>query len=950
MEMQRSVHTTESEKVDTQQSTLTALIENISDAIIFIDDAWCLSYMSDLAQKITGVDKTSALGRRFFDIFPESLGTVFEQTYRQVKQTGKTGKIEAPFGPHQVWYSVRVFPVNNNELCLVFSESTINRRLEVIASGQRNALSEALSGAPLEDVLAILADAVERQSSDGAIAVITLNGDNETLQSDVVAPKLPVSLAHWLREHELDADTTPCGLSAQLRKPVTVQNLALTDKWQDFTSRCIEQDLHALWCTPIFSTENKTVLGTFGVYYADPIQPNESDTQVIDALSRTAAIVIERIQQNQARLRAESALSENAEQLNRQRRLYETALSNTFDHLYIFDLDGRFTYANDALLTVWGMSWEEAIGKNCFELGYEPWQAEMHMREIRQVIATKQPIRGDVPFTGTHGRRIYDYILVPVIGNDGNVEAVAGSTRDVTERREAEEMAKQADARRRLALEASHSFGIWDWDVKNNVFTADERLGELFNLTPDEAEAGVPIETPRQSIHQEDVARVQQAISDSIERGVPYDQEFRIVQRDGSIRWGSFRGRVMFDKVGNALRFPGVGVDVTLERNAIDALQEADQRKDEFLATLAHELRNPLAPISNAVKIIQLDDFDRKQKDTAVNLVERHVQQMIRLVDDLMDVSRITRGKIRLDLAPVNVSQILEAAIETVQPLIEERQHALTITRLDDELWVSGDAIRLSQVFSNIINNAAKYTDNHGAITITLSEQSGDVCVAIADNGSGIPVSKLDNIFEMFSQVDVELERSQGGLGIGLTLVKRLIEMHQGSVTVESEGTAKGACFTVRLPQIAPPVQAGKAALLPEPESENSPIHVLIADDNQDAAISMGWLLEAKGCKVVVVEDGPSALEAVTAFTPDLVLLDIGMPGMNGYDLCIALRKNAQLEHALFVAQTGWGQPEHIRRSRESGFHHHLVKPLSLDDLMPLVDEVRVTKASGEMG
>lgn len=928
------------------QATLETITANISDAIIIIDSDWRVVYTSNVAESLTGISRRDAEGTLFFDMFPDSRDTVFEETYRRVKLSGEAENFEAPFGPEKIWYRVKVFPINDTQLCIAFHESAINRRLEIIATGQRDALSKALSGACLEDVLEVLARAVEQQSGNGAVAAISLISEDDTSLTYCVGPSLPPTLKGWLQGVTMDAGTTPCGLCAQRRAPVAIKNMAQQKRWSEFKRRASEYGLQSCWCSPILSTENKAVLGTFGLYYKEAIDPVDADIQVIDALSRTAAIVIERSQENKARLRAESALSENTEMLNKQRRLYETALSNTPDHLYIFDKEGHFIYANEALLKTWGVSWSEAIGKSFAQLGYEPWQAKRHIREIQQVIASKRPLHGNVPFTGTEGRRFYDYIFTPVLGEDGQVEAVAGSTRDVTERQINEALTKAAEQRRKLALEASHSFGIWDWDIRNNRFTADERLGELFNLTPEETRTGVPVEAPLRSVHKDDIERVEGAINDSIEHGEPYNQEYRIVQRDGSVRWGAFRGRVLYDENNEPSRFPGVGVDVTREREAINALQDADQRKDEFLATLAHELRNPLAPISNALKIVQSDAFSEDKKREAFALVERQVHHMIQLVNDLMDVSRITLGKIRLNLAPVNICQVLDDAVETVQPLLDVRQHRLELNYPASQCWVSGDGIRLSQVFSNIINNAAKYTDNHGCITVTVSQQNDDVVIAIVDNGAGIPADQLENIFDMFSQVDGALERAHGGLGIGLTLVKRLTELHKGTVTVESLGAQQGTQFEIRLPRIAPPAQqASGASDSPEQDPVGGHVKVLIADDNQDAAITMGWILEVKGCEVMVVEDGPSALEAVNRFTPDLVLLDIGMPGMNGYDLCIALRKNPALENTLFVAQTGWGQPAHIKRSQESGFHHHLVKPLNMNDLLPILDEVRKVMA-----
>ncbi|GFD89870.1 hypothetical protein KUL152_20960 [Tenacibaculum sp. KUL152] len=923
-----------------------ALIENITDAVILADVNGNVVYFNHQARSMCGLHEFSTINSAVFSLFPEEQVPKITQQFVQALENGVSQTTEIRFGVELSWFKLTVFPVVDGVVGFSFHDFSIKRRLQIISQSQRDAMRLALSGARLEDVLIILVNAVEKVTDFQAIAGISLVSDDELSLTCAAAPSMPSETRQYFEKIVLDEKTS----LATCYQTRDVVNVVINDQseFNDFNRSTRALGFQSFWCRPILSAESRTVLGTFCLFHRERFTPLPDDIDVINALSKTAAIIIERNNENRARRVAESALVENIESFNKQRRLYETALSNTPDLLYIFDLEGHFTYANDALLQMWGLSWDEAIGKNCLELGYEPWHADMHMREIRQVIETKQPIRSDVPFTGTHGRRIYDYIFVPVIGNDGNVEAIAGSTRDVTERKQAEEFAKRAESRRRLALEASHSFGIWDWDIKQNLFTADERLGELFNLTSDEAECGVPIEVPKQYIHPDDLLRIDVAIRQSIEHGTPFNEEYRIIQKDGTVRWASFRGRVIYGSNGEPERFPGVGVDTTRERNAIEALQEADRRKDEFLATLAHELRNPLAPIRNALEILQSRDYSQNQKSEAFDRVERQVTQMIRLVDDLMDVSRITRGKIRIQRHPVNLCEVLSTAIETIQPLIDSKQHELFVEKVSSPLWVNGDLVRLSQVFSNILNNAAKYTPSGGNIEVRADTLDDVIVIKIKDNGEGIPTDKQKAIFDMFTQVDGVLERSQGGLGIGLTLVKKLTELHDGNVTVHSDGLGKGTTFSVTLPVLSEvpneTYELKKAEKTVRSASET--LKVLIADDNQDAAITMGWILEVKGCEVKVVEDGPSALQAVKSFTPDLVMLDIGMPGMNGYDLCMALRSNPALNHAVFVAQTGWGQPSHIQRSKEAGFDHHLVKPLDLSDLEPIIAQAKNIKVS----
>jgi signal transduction histidine kinase len=367
-------------------------------------------------------------------------------------------------------------------------------------------------------------------------------------------------------------------------------------------------------------------------------------------------------------------------------------------------------------------------------------------------------------------------------------------------------------------------------------------------------------------------------------------------------------------------------------------LAEADRRKDEFLATLAHELRNPLAPLRNALHILRAT----RRPDRLQEMMERQVQQMVRLVDDLLEVSRITRGKIELRKEPVELARLVRNAIETSGPLIEAARHELDVALPPDPLVLDGDPVRLAQVISNLLNNAAKYTDPGGRIWLTAAREGSEAVVRVRDNGIGIPSDMLPGIFEMFAQVDRSLGRSQGGLGIGLTLVRSLVELHGGSVGASSAGTGHGCEFAVRLPL---------AASLQDGQGESSSgrddgginvagLRLLVVDDNQDAAESLGLLLEMTGNDVRTVHDGPSALAAVEGFKPSVVLLDIGMPGMDGYEVARRLRGQSEGKDMVLIALTGWGQEEDRRRSREAGFDHHLTKPVDLDMLRALLSSL----------
>ncbi len=490
----------------------------------------------------------------------------------------------------------------------------------------------------------------------------------------------------------------------------------------------------------------------------------------------------------------------------RRERLYETILSNTPDLVYVFDLAHRFIYANAVLLRMWGKTWDEAIGKNCLELGYEPWHAAMHDREIEQVKATRQPIRGEVPFNGTFGRRIYDYIFVPILGPDGEVEAVAGTTRDVTEMHDTAEF-----------------------------------------------------------------------------------------------------------------------------------LREQDQRKDEFLATLAHELRNPLAPVRNGLEILRLSgDLNDKAARTR-DMMARQVRHMVRLIDDLMDVSRVSRGKVALQPERLRLATIVDSAIETSRPLIEAARHALVVSMPEPDLPLDGDLTRLAQVLGNLLNNAAKYTPEGGRIELSArADGPRHVLIRVQDNGVGIPADMLPRVFDLFTQVGRDLARAQGGLGIGLSLARKLVEMHGGTLEAESAGSDQGAVFKVRLPrpQVTAMPATGPISTTDPSITASSPEHrlrLLVVDDNVDAAETLTMLLQLAGHDTRTAHDGPAAITLAGDWTPHAVFLDIGMPGMSGYEVLRQLRRRPALDGVTFVALTGWGSEEDRRLAHDAGFDFHLTKPADLD-------------------
>jgi signal transduction histidine kinase/CheY-like chemotaxis protein len=379
-------------------------------------------------------------------------------------------------------------------------------------------------------------------------------------------------------------------------------------------------------------------------------------------------------------------------------------------------------------------------------------------------------------------------------------------------------------------------------------------------------------------------------------------------------------------------------------RRSEDRLRDADRRKDEFLATLAHELRNPLAPIRSAVAVLRSDQVSEDDSFEARLIIERQVGQMSRLIDDLLDVSRITAGKLPMKKSPMRLATVLNLAISTVRPHIDEARHRLIVSLPEESLVVEADEARLSQVFANLLHNACKYTEPGGEIALTASlSNEHEVEIAVRDNGIGIPTEFLPRLFEKFSQVAPALDRSQGGLGLGLSLVHGVVTLHDGRVEARSAGPGRGSEFLVWLPVLHGVVIADTVGVPPAAAAHGSVSRrVLVVDDNADSAESLALLLRIEGHLVETAHDGASAVELAERFQPDAILLDLGMPGMNGYDVCAQIRRQPRGRSILMVAQTGWGQAQDRARTLEAGFDAHLTKPIDPEAVQEMLVTLKV--------
>jgi signal transduction histidine kinase len=544
------------------------------------------------------------------------------------------------------------------------------------------------------------------------------------------------------------------------------------------------------------------------------------------------------------------------------------------------------------------------------------------------VLAIASTLRGLGPFAlaTPHDSLLMLQLFMGVVSCTALLLGAAIAERDAAERRRAADFRtlEVSEQRLRLALDTGR-MSVWDWDVLPS--------GEL----------GGGFSQFLASVDADDRERVGTTIRAALERRSRYELEYRNVGPDGGIRWIAASGTVLGDSAGRAVRMIGIGVDVTEPRRLQETLREraaelvdADRRKDEFLAMLAHELRNPLAPLKTSLELLALGVEGR---DRFLEMAERQVRHLVRLVDDLLDVSRITRGKITLRREPVLLSDVVERAVEQSRALIDARGHTLTVSLPREELRVEADLVRLVQVVGNLVSNAAKYTPASGSIWVTAERIDEEIVLRVRDTGVGLAPELLPRVFELFVQGDAGLDRTRGGLGIGLTLVRALVELHGGRVAATSAGAGLGSEFVVYLPALPPPMTAAEPRT--EPASPGGRrLRILVVEDNQDAAESLTTLLELWGHEVRVAYDGLAALRLAEAETPDVILSDIGLPGMDGYELARQLRARPAFGRVVLIALSGYGRDEDRRQAAEAGFDHHLVKPPELDTLLQLIGNV----------
>ena len=615
-----------------------------------------------------------------------------------------------------------------------------------------------------------------------------------------------------------------------------------------------------------------------------------------------------------------------------------TLIDNTPAVLTRFDRRFRYLYANAAITRTTGLAPDQVLGHTQQELGmpaalYLPWQDA-----LAAVFATGSPTQLELSVYCDRALTHQATHFVPEFDNDNRVMSVLAVSHDITGLRQVELAGRESAERLRMALSAGHA-GVWSWDIPSGMVIWSP---ENFQRYGRELLLGQPSYSQWMAyVHAEDLPALTQQIDDVIV-GKTHElrAECRIVHPKLGACWLLWMGQLETDAAGLPCRMVGINLDISDRKRLEQALRREDRRKDEFLAVLAHELRNPLAALSSGLQILKAATPDKTSVLSVQEMMERQFRHMVRLVDDLLDISRISNGKIELQRETIAVQTVLEHAVEANQSFLTSAGHSLTYSVGTPLVMVDGDLTRLAQVVGNLLHNAIKYTPHGGRIDLRMLVETAEVVIHVTDNGAGIPPEMVAHVFDLFAQVDHTLHRAQGGLGIGLNVVAELVEMHGGSVTGHSDGLGLGSTFTVRLPLASDGTTRAQPATPVSPTPVNLPdrrLRVLMVDDNVDAADAMAMMLEMHDCNTFTVNCGLAAVGASLSFMPDMILLDIGLPDIDGFEVARRLRANPTTCGVFLVALTGWGSAGDKLRSTAIGFDAHLTKPVDAGTILALL-------------
>jgi PAS domain S-box-containing protein len=812
---------------------------------------------------------------------------------------------------------------------------TERTRANLLAVGQRSALELAVTDAPLGDVLDVLAHTAEDTGGAGALASVQLVQDGHLRHA--AAPSLPPGFVAAADALPIGPGAGPAASAAWTGTPAGSADLDADGLWGALREPVRAHCLGAARALPILAPSGQ-VLGTFTLYYREARLPGPQEEAAMALLANTASLVIGQ--------RHEAAERQAAEHRSR------AILESMSEGFLALDRDWRITYANGAAESVTRRRREDLVGGAFWDL-FPELRGGAHEARLVDAAARRVATRLEAYDSGQARWLELNAFPTGSSGADGaDSRGMALYFRDETDRRRAEEGIRRLAA---VAEQSSDFIGIFTPDAGGIYLNpAGRRMAGL------DGDADISAWRMIDFFPREDRPYVRDQVLAALAGPTSeWEGELRLARAGRDAGEGEaeaplpvyFKGFAVRGADGHTIGLATITRDITFQKRAEDELRrvaadlsEADHRKSEFLATLAHELRNPLAPIRTGLDLLRMtagagpgpgaNCASGASQARVHAMMDRQLGHLIHLVDDLLDIARITRGKIELKKEAVPVTAIVNTALETSAALIESHGHRLALELDPEPMELEADATRMVQVLSNLLNNAAKYTPRGGRITVSSWREDGHAVISVSDNGIGIPQDAIGSVFEMFTQVRGSLDRAQGGLGIGLSLVRRLVELHGGRVSAFSGGPGHGSTFTLRLPlRPGTPHARAREDAVAHRAGAAARLRVLVVDDNLDAADSLVALLEMLGHSARVAHDGPQGLRMAQELAPDLVLLDIGLPGMSGYDVARAIRTEGTLPRTVLIALTGWGGQSDQQQSQEAGFDQHLTKPVSLEAL-----------------
>jgi PAS domain S-box-containing protein len=890
---------------------ISGILGSITDAFFTIDKDWQFVFLNEHA--VSRVGRSDLIGKNVWREFPEMIGGEAQVQLRRAMEQRISVEYETFHEAWQRWFRDKVYPTADGGLAIYSQEITERKWAEEL-------LRES--------------DARFRHAADAARALVydvDLNARPATAQTYGMEP--------IIGEEGRDGAPTSEWWHARIHPDDLRAHLAQ-----------LNQCLSHADCA--FCQAEYRVRHTDGSWRI--VQDHARILRAADRPRRLVGTIIDITDRKRAEAALQQSMSDAQraeEELRHHAARFETLLNAAPLGVYLVDADFRIRELNPVALPFFGEMEGAIIGRDFAEIIHILWEKEYAdeiIGNFRNTLATGQPYvvteraerRRDRGVTKCYEWRL-DRITLP----DGRYGVVC-YFREISQQVQAREAILRSEQRNRSLISVLTDVP-WITDAEGRFVAPQDAwarytgqtweqhrdLGWINALHPDDRENVATIW--RKACESKSVYRSSGRVWHAA------TQEYRHFQA---------RATPIVDELSGAVReWVGTCTDVHEQVQAEQALREADRRKDEFLATLAHELRNPLAPVVNGLELLSFLGSTDPIIGESLDTMRRQMKHMVRLIDDLLDISRISRGKMELKKSHIELAACIQHAIEASRPLAQNAEQQLAVQIPSEPIYLDGDSARLSQVFGNLLNNACRYTNRGGRIVLTAWCSESDVIVSVKDDGIGIPPEKLEVIFNMFSQIDSSLERTAGGLGIGLHLVKRLVEMHGGSVRAHSEGLGKGSEFLVCLPVAREEHQLAKTdgndatSHAPPSSRISTQQRILVVDDNRDAAKTLAMLLKTSGNITLTAHDGVEAVALAESFEPDVILLDIGLPKMNGLDACRAIRQQQRDKKILMIALTGWGQEEDRRKSKEAGFDGHLVKPIDHGELVEILREKQMT-------